>query len=140
MEDMAKITAADVVSGVLFAIAYWSEGKHWDFPEDVNPEWFLSGEGTEYTGEFTTSQLFSFIEHLGEKLGCNFGSLSPGSLPVYINYIRKGKRPNNKGRLPGPLDVRFSRKTDSVTIGPRNWADDKEEGLLKFLPHWFLAL
>jgi hypothetical protein len=138
MQDMAKITAADVVSGVLFGIAYWHHGS-WDFPDNVHPSWFLQpDEG--WTGEFTTEQFFSFVDHLGEKAGCNFGSLSPGSLPVYINDIRKGRRPNNKGRLPGPLDVKFSRKNDTITIGKREWGKDKEKGNLKFLPHWFLTL
>jgi len=137
MHDMAKITAAEVLSGVLFGIAYWQdEGGHWDFPDGVRPEWFLPGDDK----ECTTAQLFGFIEHLGEKLGCNFGTLSPGSLPVYVNYIRKGKRPNNKGRLPGPLDVKFSRKTDTITIGKRSWSEDEEKDLLKFLPHWFLTI
>lgn len=136
MFDAAKIPAADVMSGTILGLSYWVADT-WSFPK-VDPEDFFLIAQTQLgkTVHLTAEGIFAFTRSLGEELDLNLGAMSLGSVPVYLNYIRKGKRPNNKGRLPGPVPVSWTRKTNTGVVSARSYAEDVANGLGKYMPMW----
>lgn len=136
MFDLAKIPAADVWPGIILGLSYSLSGT-WTFDRLNTGDYFLIVESKSGPClHFTAEGIFSFITSVGKVLELNLGHISTGSIPVYINYIRKGQRPNNKGRLPRPVPVSWSRKDDSGKIYSSNYRIDLDEGLAKYMPMW----
>lgn len=137
MKNAVKVPAADVFSAIIVGLTYWMSGE-WRFPGNVDPERYCLVKNTNEM-VFTTDGLFLMVEALEQKVERNLGRLSSGSVPVYVNYIRKGRRPNCSNGLPSLIPVSFSRKTDTITLGSRSYLADLQSGDIKMLPQWLFS-
>jgi hypothetical protein len=127
-----KIPAADGVMGTIVLLAYWGGGVDC-FPKNVYPEFFVEWINND---GWVTIDMEGFTDLIGEvskALGREIGQLSIPSLQVYLTNLRAGQRANGKGEIV-PIWTIFSKKSHTLTIKPRNYAEDLESGMLQRIP------
>lgn len=119
-----KISGADMLPGILLAIAYDKC--------PVNYQIYIEEETNDFI-VIDWDNLAALIDELAKVLNKEFKSLSLGSAKQYLHALRRGRRANNNGELP-PLNVMLSQSERSLKIPKRNYSSD----ILKYkdLPEW----